>query len=73
MDEGFRRGLRRPRRRSYGIAGSGGAQRCDLLPLEVENAATTTPKQPGAGIGDAGDGLVEAVEIERSAARNRSR
>jgi hypothetical protein len=29
------------------LAGSGGAQRCDLLPLEVENAATTTPKQPG--------------------------
>jgi hypothetical protein len=26
---------------------AGGAQRCDLLPLEVENAATTTPKQPG--------------------------
>jgi hypothetical protein len=47
MDEGFRRGLRRPRRRSYGIAGSGGTQRCDLLQLEVENAATTTPKQPG--------------------------
>jgi hypothetical protein len=30
-----------------GSAGSGGAQRCDLLPLEVETAATTTPKQPG--------------------------
>jgi len=39
-------GLRRPRRRSYGIAGSGGAQRCDLLPQEVENAGTT-PGQPG--------------------------
>jgi hypothetical protein len=23
------------------------SQRCDLLPLEVENAATTAPKQPG--------------------------
>jgi hypothetical protein len=40
-------GLRRPRRRSYGIAGSGGVQRCDLLPLEAENAAATTPERPG--------------------------
>jgi hypothetical protein len=29
-----------------GSLAAGGTQRCNLLPLEVENAATTTPKQP---------------------------
>jgi hypothetical protein len=36
--------------REGGVMGSlaaGGTQRCNLLPPEVENAATTTPKQPG--------------------------